>query len=267
MNKNTTSSEYRPFRLPDGSPLDYAPDNEQGVVFLFSHVARKRHGLRVERVQTGFPDCIAYQGTKRIRIEFEFKSRNFRTHGHNAKGCDLIVCWEHNWPGKPEHLQVMELRREFGLGFNVWFQPVSIFNGENYADELAKRKFWDRWSVPSTAMVGDLILYYRTAKSTEPKSCVREIFRIVRPVEHVKKCGWKSGADYMAKIQLVCKLAAPLHLTKMRENHVLCSACFIRGQMQGRYRATEYWPELYGTIVSLNPSVERVLRKYGPDKW
>lgn len=59
--------------------MDYAPDNEQGVVFLFSHLARKKFGLRVERVQTGFPDCIAYRGDKRIRIEFEFKSKNFKT--------------------------------------------------------------------------------------------------------------------------------------------------------------------------------------------
>src|SRR5262249_43527073 len=43
-------------RLPDRAPLDYAPDNEQGVIYLFSHLARKRFGLRIERVQAGFPD-------------------------------------------------------------------------------------------------------------------------------------------------------------------------------------------------------------------
>jgi len=71
-------------RLPDRAQLDYAPDNEQGVIYLFSHLARKRFGLRIERVQAGFPDCIAYQGEKRIRIEFEFRSRNFRDHRHPA---------------------------------------------------------------------------------------------------------------------------------------------------------------------------------------
>jgi len=267
MNKNQNSPEHRPFRLPDGAPLDYAADNEQGVVFLFSHVARKRHGLRVERVQTGFPDCIAYRGTKRIRIEFEFKSKNFKDHHHDPKDCDLIVCWEHNWPGKPQRLEVLELRRDFGQGFNVWFQPVSIIDGENHAENLARRISCYLWSVPSLAMVGDLLLFYRTAKCTDSKSCVREIFRVISAVEHVKKAGWKAGADYMADIRLVCKLDAPLHLSVMRENKVVCSAGFIRGQMQGRYRATEYWPELYRMIVSRNPNVERVLRKYGPDKW
>lgn len=267
MKKKQDSPEHRPSRLPDGSPLDYAPDNEQGVVFLFSHLARKKYGLRVERIHTGFPDCIAYQGTKRIRIEFEFKSRNFKTHGHVAKDCDWIVCWEHNWPDVPEHLQVEELRKQFGQGFNVWFQPVSLIDGENYADTLGTRKLWNLWSVPSQAMVGDLLLYYRTVKCLDPKSCVREIFRVVSPVEHVKKVHYKAGSDYMADIRLVCKLDAPLHFAQMREDKVVCSAGFIRGRMQGRYRATEYWPELYRMIVSRNPSIERVLRKYGPDRW
>src|SRR5262245_5209345 len=64
MTKNRVSPTHR---LPDRAPLDYAPDNEQGVVYLFSHLARSRFGLRVERVQAGFPDCIAYRDGKRIR--------------------------------------------------------------------------------------------------------------------------------------------------------------------------------------------------------
>jgi hypothetical protein len=266
MKNNQKSPEHRPSRLPDGAPLDYAPDNEQGVVFLFSHLARKKFGMRVERIQTGFPDCIAYRGTKRIRIEFEYRSRNFRDHRHLVSGCDLIVCWEHNWPDMPRKLQVIELRQKFGLGFNAWFQPVSIIDGENYADKLGMRKLWNPWSVPSQAMAGDLLLYYRTAKCLDPKSCVREIFRVVSPVEHVKKVHYKAGSAYMADIRLVCKLNAPLHLSEMRANTILCSAGFIRAQMQGSPRATEYWPELYRMIVSRNPSIERVLRKYGPDR-
>jgi hypothetical protein len=72
----------------EGAPLRYAPVNELGVVFLFAHLA-KRWRLRIDAIQPTFPDCIAYQkiqdGEKRIRIEFEWKSRNFKTHKHNAK--------------------------------------------------------------------------------------------------------------------------------------------------------------------------------------
>ena len=41
------------------------------------------------------------------RIEFEFESRNFRDHGHPPDGCDIIVCWRHNWAECPEHLEII----------------------------------------------------------------------------------------------------------------------------------------------------------------
>jgi hypothetical protein len=95
-----------------------------GGIYLFSHLARRRYGLHVEKVRAGFPDCIAYRQGKRVRIEFEFRSHNFCTHGHCLTDCDWIVCWIHDWPGVPSHIRVVELRKEFGLGFNVWFQPI-----------------------------------------------------------------------------------------------------------------------------------------------
>src|SRR4029077_15438909 len=68
----------------------------------------------VEAVQSGFPDCeakrqIAPQRWQRVHPEFEFESRNFRDHGHSLTGCDVIVCWRHNWPDCPPHIQVLEL--------------------------------------------------------------------------------------------------------------------------------------------------------------
>src|ERR1017187_7200790 len=122
----TPRSGDRPESLFEG-PMNYAPENELGVVFLFAHLA-KRWRLRIDEIRPGFPDCIAFQKAhskeKRIRIEFEFKSQNFHTHGHDPSKCDWIVCWEHNWPSAPKHLNIIELRREFGLGFNVWVMPV-----------------------------------------------------------------------------------------------------------------------------------------------
>jgi len=95
--------------------LRYEPVNEQGVVLLFGMLA-KDLGYRVESVQPGFPDCqaarqIAPERWQRVRIEFEFESRNFREHGHPSGGCDVIVCWRHNWPDCPQHLEVLELSR------------------------------------------------------------------------------------------------------------------------------------------------------------
>ena len=101
-----------------GEPLDFPtlrhePVNEQGVVLLFGMLA-KHLGYVVESVQAGFPDCeakrqIAPKRWQRVNLEFEFESRNFRDHGHPLTGCDVIVCWHHNWAGCPAHIEVLEL--------------------------------------------------------------------------------------------------------------------------------------------------------------
>jgi hypothetical protein len=94
-----------------------APVNEMGVVFLFGMVAGEL-GYDVEAVHAAFPDCDAKENVspgrwKSVRIEFEFESRNYRTHGHNLESRDvIIVCWRHNWPNCPPHLKVIELSRE-----------------------------------------------------------------------------------------------------------------------------------------------------------
>jgi hypothetical protein len=117
---------HRPNTLTN-APLQYAPQNELGVVFLFAHIAKKLQ-IRIEEIRPRFPDCIAFKRTgeleKRLRIEFEFRSSNFRTHGHDTKECDCIVCWHHDWPDVPDSIQVIELKRYFGQAAKVWIQPV-----------------------------------------------------------------------------------------------------------------------------------------------
>lgn len=119
---STPSSKvrYQPLdhRPTYGQPMDFRglrhePVNEQGVVLLFGMVA-KELGYIVEAVQSGFPDCeakrqISPQRWQRVHLEFEFESRNFRDHGHSLTGCDVIVCWRHNWPDCPPHLEILEL--------------------------------------------------------------------------------------------------------------------------------------------------------------
>jgi hypothetical protein len=65
-----------------------------------------------EAIQTGFPDCEAKRQVEggrwqRVRIEFEFESKNY---DHPIDGCDIIVCWRHNWPDCPSHIEVLELQ-------------------------------------------------------------------------------------------------------------------------------------------------------------
>jgi Homing endonuclease associated repeat len=102
----------------DRSPMTNAPVNELGVMVLFGMVAAGL-GLQVESVQGKFPDCMAKRQVapgkwQHLRIEFEYESKNFKLHGHDPKGCDMIVCWRHNWKECPVEIEVVELSRLVG---------------------------------------------------------------------------------------------------------------------------------------------------------
>jgi Homing endonuclease associated repeat len=97
-------------------PMVYAPTNESGVLLLFGAFARDM-GFSILHTQAGFPDCVAMREIEagrwqRVRIEIEYQSRNFLSHMHPISGCELIVCWEHNWPECP--LEVIELGKTVG---------------------------------------------------------------------------------------------------------------------------------------------------------
>lgn len=94
-------------------PMTCAPTNEMGVVFLFGHLALSL-GFSIVRLQTAFPDAEALREMdpgrwQLVHIEFEFESKNFLLHMHEARDCDLIVCWKHNWEDCP--LEVLELSK------------------------------------------------------------------------------------------------------------------------------------------------------------
>lgn len=95
--------------------------NEQEVIFLFGTVAEQL-GFMMTHLQAEFPDGEAMVEVEpgrwqRVRIEFEYGSRNFMRHNHDPQGCDLIVCWVHNWPDCP--LDVIELRGVVGTKYGV----------------------------------------------------------------------------------------------------------------------------------------------------
>lgn len=91
--------------------LVYSPLNENGVIFLFGKVMEDLN-MYIEEIKPGFPDCMGRRftgkGWEKISIEFEYKSSNFEAHRHDPKGCDIIVCWEHDWRDCP--IEVLELK-------------------------------------------------------------------------------------------------------------------------------------------------------------
>ncbi|MCP8320021.1 MAG: hypothetical protein H3Z52_03630 [archaeon] len=91
--------------------LVYAPVNEQGTVFLFGKVIEDLN-MYLEEIRTAFPDAVGRRfdgkGWIRENIEFEFKSSDYKTHGHPIEGCDIVICWEHDWKECP--IEVIELK-------------------------------------------------------------------------------------------------------------------------------------------------------------
>jgi predicted RNA-binding protein with PUA-like domain len=249
-------------RLPDAI-MDAAPVNEMGVVCLFTDYARK-HSIRIETIRTGYPDCVAWikaGGKERqVRIEFEFASRNFRQHKHDPKRCDWIVCWEHNWADCPEHLTVIELRKEYGLGFNVWLQPVSNDTEAQYSTRLAKTRKHCRWSVASGAHEGDLVLFYHST----PRKEVADIFRIAGPLfmdgDGKGSFAWNSRTrDWFANLERVARLESPVALQHMKSHRALKDASWIRNNLVTRAQVTVDWMFVRELIVARNPELDAKL--------
>jgi hypothetical protein len=89
----------------------YEPINEQGVILLFAALAYELD-YRIEAIRIRFPDALLKRKNQRgnwvpCKAEFEFRSSDFKAHGHNASQCDLIICWKHDWQECP--IEVLEL--------------------------------------------------------------------------------------------------------------------------------------------------------------
>jgi|WetSurMetagenome_2_1015567.scaffolds.fasta_scaffold135745_2 hypothetical protein len=244
----------------ENGPMHYAPQNEQGVVFLFAHHAKKLR-MRVDEIRQGFPDCIAYEKTSRgerpVRIEFELYSSSFKSHKHPSRACDCIVCWEHDWPDCPKSLRIIELRKYYGLGFKVWLQPANAPQ-QHYLDNNTMN-----WATRQSAHRGDLMVMYRCA----PEKCIREIFFLSTDITK-EKCDpvWRIGTCFGGIFKIVCRLEAPIFLKDLRDHRVLRTAGFIRGRLQGNQDITQYWPHLYELIVSRNPKARLSVKKYSPER-
>jgi hypothetical protein len=229
--------------------LPFVPRNEAGVAVLFGMFAAE-FGMRITDAQYGFPDVTVEIGGRQSGVELEFRSRSFRAHvvnGQHRRGkCELVVCWQHDWPGLPESLTVLELRKTFGLGQAVWIVPMY----SRYADHLpGGHAIADYWSVPSRSGPDDVLLIYRPGADG---MCIRDILRLRSPVEHVR-AGWRKGLDWMGSIQRIATLREPLELAELRDAGVSSKS------LQGRPEVTTRWPALRAAIVDRNPETEELL--------
>ena len=93
----------------------YAPTSEHDVEQMFGAIADEL-GFEIIGNRNSFPDCEARKKVKADRerwekclIEYEFSSQDYKKHKHPLGGCNLIVCWQHNWVDCP--IEVLELQQ------------------------------------------------------------------------------------------------------------------------------------------------------------
>jgi hypothetical protein len=260
--------------LLQGAPLRYAPDNEMGVVFLFSHLCRRMQ-LHVESVQASFPDCIALQRVggkeRRIRIEFEFRSSSFRAHGHPPDGCDWIVCWEHDWPDVPDHIKVVELRQYFDHDFNVW---VDVGQPQDDRPARGMHTFGKRVSK------GDLVLFYEAS----PCQWLRQVYTVSGVAQHEQqsKQGVTStlrnnyefrgdpnvgtpGYRHVHAMRRVCVLDPPLRVRSLETKSLAVVKDAIFSQKHNR-KITEHWWLLYELLVRKYPDLAVAFEAFSPSR-
>lgn len=260
--------------LLQGAPLRYAPNNEMGVVFLFSHLCRRMQ-LHIESIQAGFPDCIALQRVggkeRRIRIEFEFRSSSFRAHGHQPDGCDWIVCWEHDWPDAPEHLKIVELRDYFDHGFNVW---VDVGQSQKEWPARGTHSFGKRVSK------GDLVFFYEGGES----KWLRQVYRVGAPAPREQQgrepapstlrtnyvfCGdavfGTPSYRHVHLMRRVCVLDPPLQMKSLTKKNLAAVKDATFSQKHNR-RVTEHWWLLYELLGRRYPELASAFEPYSPSR-
>jgi hypothetical protein len=244
--------------------MQYAPEGELGVVYLFSKLQRKLGYISIVRIGDAFPDCEALKfGGKKVQIEFEFRSKNFLIqHGEKGlKEVNEIVCWDDNWPPtkrgllKKHRVAIVELRRFLGLGRNIWFHVIKKRYHESYMKYLLHGPKTGSLPCHKSAKKDDLLLDYFGA----PMSYIKGIELLTSDAYPTRGKEFK----YRAEIRCIAVLKKPIDMGKMRSENSLVGAFFLKPYgLQGSPRVTEYWPQLSGLILRLNPPLKSKIRKY-----
>ena len=243
------------------SGMESPPANELGVVCLFALMHSRLGFRRIKRIQRWFPDCVAVRrdGSREteVSIEFEYKSSDFRKHRHSLRGCDYIVCWEHDWIPAPMslHRKILELRKFLRMGRDVWVQPVAKRNW-GWFNQATERS--GRWpSPPPTVKKGDLVVWYLSS----PRKHIDRVSLVTgdpRPDKEARR-------GYSVQMKRLVRLAHPISFQELRTSRDLQGAPFMGGNLRRQSRATAWWTSLYQLILAKNPSASRKLKGHTPE--
>lgn len=189
----------------------YAPMSESGVVYLFGKMADDLN-MYIEEIRPEAPDAIARRftgkGWERLRVEFEFRSSQYRLRGHDADDCDLIVCWEHDWTDCP--VEVLELRDRIRELEN-WpirkpSEPADSERTHDLDDWFAEHKVSDRTRSLFQALAEhvqaiDETCFYRVGKTVISFYSPQRTFLYVHPRQNVLRMVLFTGGEPLENVQ------------------------------------------------------------------
>lgn len=248
--------------------MRYAPENELGVVLLFGKMHKDLGFPELDVIQPQFPDCWAFQktqaGTRRVWIEFEYRSRSFKPHvrqlRHLRPKKGIVVCWENDWPEVRRYAEVIELKTEVGFGKRVWLQCTGP-RYQNELDEVYRRRKGDwTWTVSGRARPGDLVLMYRSGTKSEARrydadeTLLQSIANVYEVTSYPK---WNKKWKWEANVRQIADVEEPLRLEHLRDDPILRRAGWVRAQFRGRPEVTAHWWRLRQLILQMNKSLQR----------
>lgn len=76
---------------------EFIPTNEFETIMLFSKIDRALGFSPIRLKINRYPDAIyESEDGDRLFVEFEYRAKNFITHGHDVDKTDLVICWIHD---------------------------------------------------------------------------------------------------------------------------------------------------------------------------
>ncbi|HUS50534.1 MAG TPA: hypothetical protein VMZ91_10240 [Candidatus Paceibacterota bacterium] len=129
----------------------------------------------VKSSTNGFPDFIMLKGNKKIRVELEIKSSNFKLHNHPIEGVDKVLCIIEDVKLKLPTIKVK------GIRLIKWGEKESFYSIKKQVYNLFKK---EGIKVLTTSEVASLI---NISWNTAEKSLLELV--IDGKVERIKKEG------------------------------------------------------------------------------
>jgi hypothetical protein len=112
------------------------------------------------------------QDGARIRAEFEYRSGNFITHGHDPAGCDMVVCWVADRELRPQ-IRIIELAKYYE---NLRLNPMLSGKDTSKNKTAIALDIIGRGWANKTELAKVFMLYHPSEQQREP---VRFIARLI----------------------------------------------------------------------------------------